>query len=125
MPVQSGVVNALPRYLSIFLLIGTGIWTACFRLSGLDAFHTYLLSVNTVVFVMYACDKTAARRDWVRVPENLLHLGALSGGSPAAFLGQRLLRHKTAKRSFQLRYWTIVFLQSMLGAVLIMGLSGR
>jgi uncharacterized membrane protein YsdA (DUF1294 family) len=36
---------------------------------------------------------------------------ALIGGSPGALIAQQVLRHKTAKRSFQLTYWGIVVAQ--------------
>jgi uncharacterized membrane protein YsdA (DUF1294 family) len=47
-----------------------------------------------------------------RVPESVLHLMALAGGTPAAFAGQRALRHKTAKQSFRAWFWVIVVAQT-------------
>lgn len=71
----------------------------------------YLTAINAVTFLTYGYDKRAARKRKTRVRERTLHLLALLGGSPAALLAQQTLRHKTAKRSFQLAYWGIVVVQ--------------
>ncbi|MFN7011900.1 MAG: DUF1294 domain-containing protein [Allorhizobium sp.] len=55
---------------------------------------------NLVVFAVYAHDKAAARSGGRRVRERTLLGLALLGGGPGAFLGQRLLRHKTRKPPF-------------------------
>ena len=55
---------------------------------------------NIVVFCAYAYDKAAARNgDW-RVRESTLLWLAVLGGGIGAFVGQRLLRHKTRKPPF-------------------------
>ena len=51
-----------------------------------------------------------------RVPEMVLHILALAGGSLGAWLGMRLFRHKTVKGSFRLAFWLIVSLQVLLVA---------
>jgi len=71
----------------------------------------YLLSVNIVTLMYYGFDKGISHTNWTRVPEKLLHILAVIGGSPAALLGQQFFRHKTKKRSFQLAYWGIVLVQ--------------
>ena len=73
---------------------------------------SYLIAVNAVTFLFYGFDKAIAGRGVLRVPEVVLHLLALVGGSPAALVGQKLFRHKTAKDSFQSAYWAVVILQS-------------
>ncbi|HEY0955210.1 MAG TPA: cold shock and DUF1294 domain-containing protein [Roseateles sp.] len=65
-------------------------------------------AMSLATFITYWLDKRAATRgDW-RVPENTLHALALACGWPGALLAQRLLRHKSAKRSFRRVYWTMV-----------------
>lgn len=56
-------------------------------------------------FVAYAWDKRQARlRRW-RIAENRLHLLALLGGWPGAWLARRVLRHKTVKPAFRRVFW--------------------
>lgn len=60
---------------------------------------------NSAVLLAFAYDKWRARRAAWRVPEaTLLLLGAL-GGWPGGWLGMKLFRHKTAKRSFQWKFF--------------------
>ncbi len=65
----------------------------------------YLIA-GVVAFAAYAFDKSAARNDRWRVRESTLHLFALAGGWPGALVAQRIVRHKTKKRSFQVVFWT-------------------
>ena len=68
------------------------------------------LGTSIVAFIAYAIDKSAARRDAWRIPESTLHLLALACGWPGALTAQRLLRHKSAKASFQFTFWVTVTL---------------
>jgi uncharacterized membrane protein YsdA (DUF1294 family)/cold shock CspA family protein len=68
------------------------------------------LAASLVAFVAYALDKSAARNDQWRTKESTLHLFALAGGWPGALAAQRLLRHKSSKRSFQFVFWVTVVL---------------
>ncbi|RZA32784.1 MAG: DUF1294 domain-containing protein [Lysobacteraceae bacterium] len=65
-------------------------------------------AMSGIAFVAYAIDKAAARSERRRTPENTLHLLGLAGGWPGALVAQALLRHKSAKRSFQVAYWWTV-----------------
>lgn len=56
---------------------------------------------SVIAFIAYARDKSAARRNEWRTPENTLHLLALAGGWPGALLAQQKFRHKTQKASFR------------------------
>lgn len=51
--------------------------------------------------------------------ERTLHLLALFGGWPGAWLAQRLLRHKTAKRSFQIVFRVTVAAHLLICALLL------
>jgi uncharacterized membrane protein YsdA (DUF1294 family) len=90
---------ALARHLRIHLLLGA------------------LAGVNVATILLYGYDKTVAGGKRVRVPENVLHLLALLGGTPAALFSQVFFRHKTLKPSFRRTWWLIVVLQiAILGA---------
>ncbi|WP_374328783.1 DUF1294 domain-containing protein [Azonexus sp.] len=69
----------------------------------------YLIA-SLVAFFAYAFDKSAALRNQWRTKEDTLHLFALLGGWPGALAAQRLLRHKSAKASFQATFWVTVVL---------------
>ncbi len=71
----------------------------------------YFAAINVATFIVYVYDKSVAGTSARRVPEKILHLLALIGGSPMAFVSQRLLRHKTIKSSFQWVFGLTVFAQ--------------
>ncbi|WP_220254358.1 DUF1294 domain-containing protein [Vreelandella rituensis] len=64
--------------------------------------------MSAVSFVMYALDKSAARRGAWRIAEKTLHITDLIGGWPGALVAQRVFRHKTRKQPFQSIFWTAV-----------------
>lgn len=72
-----------------------------------------------VTWVVYARDKRQAGLHGRRVPESALLGLALLGGSPAAALAMVILRHKTRKAGFLLRFAAVVALQVGL-AVLVL-----
>jgi len=80
----------------------------------MDPLLSWLLSINLVTFLAYGYDKKIAGTGRMRVPERVLLLLALAGGSPAAWLGMRAFHHKTAKQSFTTRFWLIVLIQVIL-----------
>ena len=50
-------------------------------------------------------------KQWFKIPEVVLRLLALIGGSPGALVGQILFRHKTKKYKFLLVFVMIVIIQ--------------
>lgn len=62
------------------------------------------LVLNLLLFWIYWQDKHAARTRAWRTREQTLHMLALLGGWPAAWLAQRVLRHKSSKAVFQQTY---------------------
>jgi uncharacterized membrane protein YsdA (DUF1294 family) len=78
--------------------------------------YAYLIGINLTTFLMYASDKQRAVYNRSRIPEVVLHLLALAGGSAAAFLAQISFRHKTRKRSFRIIFIAIVWVQFMAAA---------
>jgi len=64
-------------------------------------------AMSVVTFLAFAVDKRAASLGNRRIPEARLHLLELAFGWPGAFLGRRLLRHKTIKRKYVVVFWLI------------------
>ncbi len=78
---------------------------------GLPGLYAYLIGVNAVTVVLYGYDKRKAIAGGGRVPEVILHLAALVGGSPGALLAQGLFRHKTQKAKFRMVFVGIILVQ--------------
>jgi len=55
------------------------------------------LILSLVTFIVYAIDKSAARKGSWRIKESTLHILAFTGGWPGALLAQKTLRHKSVK----------------------------
>ena len=66
--------------------------------------------VSLLTFIMYAVDKSAAKKGVWRIQESTLHLLSLAGGWPGALVAQQKLRHKSKKQSFRLVFWVTVLL---------------
>lgn len=78
----------------------------------------YLLIINLVTYYLYWHDKRAAISKAWRVPEHVLLCAGFMGGTLAAILAQRRLRHKINKSSFQFRFWTLTVVQ--MGAIVFL-----
>ena len=70
------------------------------------------LFMSVACAIIYGWDKAAARAGRRRVPESTLLWVGLAGGWPGALLAQQGLRHKTAKLSFQWRFWATVLVNA-------------
>ena len=66
------------------------------------------VGASALCVVVYGIDKLAARGGRDRVPEAMLLWLGVVGGWPGAIVAQQVFRHKTAKRSFRLRFWLSV-----------------
>ncbi|MEZ6317443.1 MAG: DUF1294 domain-containing protein [Phycisphaerales bacterium] len=86
------------------------------RLVLLAALATYAV-MSVVTFVAYALDKRAAQSGARRTPEKVLHLLELAFGWPGGLLAQRLVHHKSRKRSYQLVFWLIVAMHTLTWAI--------
>jgi uncharacterized membrane protein YsdA (DUF1294 family) len=69
----------------------------------------YLIT-SAVSYLVYAKDKSAAKRNQWRTGEGTLLLLGLLGGWPGAFIAQQWLHHKSKKQSFQHAFWGTVVL---------------
>lgn len=114
--VQPGSVESSP--LVIFLVVSLILIAGASSLLHfkLDApwVPGVFIGINAATFLLYGYDKFVAGGRSLRVPEAILHLLAVVGGTPAAFLGQIVFRHKTRKESFQCSFWLIAILQVLL-----------
>jgi uncharacterized membrane protein YsdA (DUF1294 family) len=86
-------------------------------------FVGYVTVINLLTFTIYAWDKRRARSDGWRVAEFQLHLLELLGGWPAAWIAQRTLRHKCAKKRYQIVYWLIIIVYQLVALDIL--LNGR
>lgn len=75
------------------------------------AIAAYLMLINALAFWLYYADKRRAQWGEWRIPESSLLLAGFLGGSPAALVAQRKLRHKVRKTSFQVKFWLSVLAQ--------------
>ncbi len=95
----------------VVLCATAGLVLLLWRL-GLSPLYAGLIGVNAITLLLYGYDKRQARTGGLRIPEAVLHLVALLGGSPAALVGQELFRHKTRKLAFRLILLGIFLLQA-------------
>jgi len=79
------------------------------------ALYACLTGMSVIAFVFYGYDKRQAVRNQTRIPEVILHMLALLGGTPGALLGALVFRHKTKKLRFRIVFLSIVLLQAGLG----------
>ena len=79
------------------------------------------LAISILTFFAYRSDKRRAEAGAWRIPESTLHLSALIGGWPGAYLAQCVFRHKISKTSFQITFWTVVLLHQLVAIDSLLG----
>ncbi len=62
----------------------------------------YLILVNALSFLLMLVDKYKAQNGLWRIPENILLIVAVIGGSFGCFAGMKLCRHKTKHLRFHI-----------------------
>ncbi len=77
----------------------------------------WILVWTILAFALMGIDKWKAKREAWRVPEKVLFLSALAGGSIGALAGMALFRHKTLHWSFRIGMPVILVLQVVLLAL--------
>jgi uncharacterized membrane protein YsdA (DUF1294 family) len=70
-----------------------------------------VITLNLLAFAAFGIDKIKAKTDRRRIQESTLLLLALLGGTPGAYAGRALFRHKTRKQPFSGRLHTIAAVQ--------------
>lgn len=66
------------------------------------------LAMSGVTFIQYHEDKFRAQERRWRISESRLHLLELCGGWLGGYVAQQVLRHKSSKPSYQVKFWAIV-----------------
>ena len=109
----------------LFALIFLGaVGAAVYAKQLAPAFLLLYLGASLFAFMLYWRDKVKANRDEWRIAETTLHLCSVVGGWPGALLAQRLLHHKSRKRSFQRVFLATVLLNlALVGWASIQGLD--
>ena len=80
----------------------------------------YLLGINAVTFIVYGIDKYKAKKAKWRIPEAILLLLAVFGGSIGAWMGMKVWHHKTMHKKFKYGIPAILLIQIALMAYLHM-----
>ena len=103
-----GIGKALAVIGAILFLCVIGVSVAASKLP--PAILGLYLVASLITFIMYAVDKSAAKRGARRTPESTLHWLSLIGGWPGGVIAQQTLRHKSKKKSFRTVFWMTVVL---------------
>ena len=72
---------------------------------------TAFVVLNLIAFAAFGIDKAAAENGRRRIAEATLLLWAFIGGTPGAYAGRALFRHKTRKQPFCRELHRIAILQ--------------
>lgn len=81
---------------------------------------TALIAINFITFALFGIDKARAESGRWRVAERTLLNWALIGGTPGAYAGRSLFRHKTRKATFSESLHAIAAFH----VVIMVGLAG-
>jgi uncharacterized membrane protein YsdA (DUF1294 family)/rhodanese-related sulfurtransferase len=83
----------------------------------------YIVIVNILAFCLYGIDKSAAIRQKQRIPNRVLLLLAVFGGSLGALIGMYTFRHKTKKWYYTVTVPVLLIIQ-IAAAVLLLSSCG-
>ena len=102
-----------PLFLAVAAAFVTALSFLLAHFLEIRLLYAYLIGINLTAFVSYGADKHWAIHNHSRIPEIVLHLLAMAGGSGAALGAQITFRHKTQKRTFRIIFVVIVLIQLM------------
>ena len=122
-------MKAHPHLLSLFvaaLIVGGIVALIVLHDAQIPLLAAYLIGINLATLLLYKYDKHISPAEGAirRIPERVLLLLALIGGTVGAFLGIYLVRHKTDHLGFQLWFWLIVVVQVTLVFCLVLDTEG-
>ena len=80
----------------------------------LDIALQYLAIINVATFLTYGLDKWKAKRSKWRIRETALLMLAVLGGSIGAWLGMKVLHHKTQHKKFKYGIPAIIIVQAII-----------
>jgi uncharacterized membrane protein YsdA (DUF1294 family) len=80
----------------------------------------YLVAANIISFAMFGIDKQRAREGRRRISERALLTSALVSGTIGAWVGMSTFRHKTAKRSFQMKMVAVTAVDAAVVAIALL-----
>ena len=126
MQTQRGYPGMVLRYGALTVALALVACVLIKTQTSLDLILAWLISINGVAFLIYGYDKSisGSETDEMRVPEKVLLLLEFIGGTPGAWIGMQVFRHKTSKHSFQQQFWLVVLLQIVL-IVIVLVLTRR
>ncbi len=87
--------------------------TGALQKVGLGWLGAYLGAIGAATWAAFAWDKHQAGLEARRVRESVLLGLSLLGGSPAAAVAMFMLRHKTSKPSFKLKFALVLVAQAL------------
>ena len=73
--------------------------------------YTFIAILNVITFLIYAIDKWKAKKNRWRIPESILLLLAVLGGSIGALMGMKIWHHKPMHKKFKYGIPLIMILQ--------------
>ena len=117
---KNNTFNPYRYYLLIAVILLLSIGISICKFTTIYPLWIYLVSITLITFFFYGYDKHNAIKNKNRVPELVLHLLALVGGSIGALAGQYIFHHKTKKLKFQIVFILIAIAQISLVVWLVM-----
>lgn len=75
--------------------------------------------IGLITFGVYAKDKSSAKNNGWRTPENTLHTLAIFGGWVGASVAHKMLKHKSSKTSFRQIFYATIVINMILLIVII------